>query len=207
MKKSILIFLLPIFLMVGCDTQENQSSGDSGTDIFDEDTATLPAQPREETATKQNDRNAGSAITLYHNDRFNFCVSYPRETFQLDKESQNNDGKSFVNMDGFQMEAYGRNQITTDETLEEAFEFEKSENQDEQARNITYSTKGDNWFVVSGTEGGSIFYRKTYLLDDQFVTLDFSYPAEEKNKFEPVMKQILENFPGCKGQKEEGQGT
>ncbi len=134
----------------------------------------------------------------YHNERFNFCVSYPSNFLSPQGESENYDGNTFANANGSsEMRASGIFNALY-ETTEEAFE-RATENGTyyEEERNITYKRQRDNWYVVSGKYYESIFYARTTLVRDTFYTLYFEYHPSEENKFSEIIKRNTRYFPEC----------
>ena len=64
---------------------------------------------------------------------------------------------------------------------------------------ITYETRGKNWFVISGTKTGNIFYEKHLLshgMNEDFV---MSYPASAKQIYDPIVARMAKSFRSGKG--------
>ncbi len=139
----------------------------------------------------------GSAISTgaeefarYCNGRFGFCIDYPTRLVP-EPEPDNGDGKRFYDSEGFLMIASGINNANDDTLLGEmrsqARDFDK----------ITYRAKGKDWFVLSGTKGTHILYRKAYVGPDAINHLFIEYPADLKKKYGPVVTKVSRSFqPG-----------
>ncbi|MGB6731229.1 MAG: hypothetical protein WBE84_08720 [Xanthobacteraceae bacterium] len=64
---------------------------------------------------------------------------------------------------------------------------------------VTYETRGKNWFVISGTKTGNIFYEKHLLshgMNEDFV---MSYPASAKQVYDPIVARMAKSFRSGKG--------
>lgn len=62
-------------------------------------------------------------------------------------------------------------------------------------RNVTYRIiEADDFFVVSGTDDGQVFYQKTYLEDGVFKVLELQYDEELRQVFGPIARVIGDSF-------------
>jgi hypothetical protein len=62
---------------------------------------------------------------------------------------------------------------------------------------ITYSTKGKNWFVLSGFKGKNILYIKTFIGKEKINDLYLEYPKELKDKYDKIVSKVVRSFkPG-----------
>lgn len=200
-SSKLFLFLLLLIVFVAC----NQSTGeatevDETTELEDGDNAEDSEQNKNEDVEVVNP--ADEQLTnwkTYHNERFDFCVSYPANFLSPKGESENHDGNTFANANGSsEMRASGIYNALS-ETVEEAFErASKNGTYYEDERNITYKRQKDNWFVVSGKYYESIFYVRTTLIEDTFYTLYFEYHPSEESKFSEIIKRNTRNFPSCK---------
>lgn len=136
----------------------------------------------------------------YCNDRFSFCIKYPKE-FIAQNEADAQDGRTFISKDmRSRILAYGRLAIEDLDKLSQEFEFATKGIQ------VTYKKSGSDWFIFSAIEpGGNIIYQKTrkkkiaYLSEtadtEVFQTLRISYPADQKNKYADYCKLISKSLP------------
>src|SRR5690606_32727908 len=107
--------------------------------------------------TQEVENNLSSLFYKYCNDRFSFCIEYPSQ-FTPNGESENRDGQNFTSVDGITtISAWGNLMIEDINDLDVNFEYALNESNN----NITYKTKKKNFFVISGTNGDNVFYRKT----------------------------------------------
>jgi len=129
-------------------------------------------------------------FSRYCNGRFGFCVDYPTGLV-LEPEPDNGDGRRFHDSAGFLMMASAMTNAS-DDTLEremnsQAGGFDR----------ITYQAKGKDWFVLSGSKGSHILYRKTYIGPGAVNRLYFEYPATLNKKYNPIVTKISRSFePG-----------
>ncbi|MEC4892348.1 MAG: hypothetical protein SAL07_04250 [Oscillatoria sp. PMC 1051.18] len=129
----------------------------------------------------------------YYNPRFNFSVLYPPNLVSPQSPPQNNDGREFLSSDGsISMRVFGSNNALN-QTLAEIYD---EQSQETPSRQVTYRTRGEDWFVVSGYENGEVFYRKTYLRNGDFKTLIIRYNRALQPEFDPIVTEISQSFRG-----------
>ena len=136
----------------------------------------------------------------YANVRFPFTIPYPKGLLIPGEESDNGDGLAFTSPDGQTvMTASGINNAN-DDTLQSEYRDElKGASKSGQPRHVTFKAIKKNWFVVSGTEGDKVFYQKTYLSDDQFMSFRIHYPASQRAKWDPIVAHISKQFKVTSG--------
>lgn len=61
-------------------------------------------------------------------------------------------------------------------------------------RRVTYKTRGNNWFVVSGYKKGQIFYQKTRLAGHSLHSTVLTYPPSERERMNPVVERLNRSF-------------
>lgn len=129
--------------------------------------------------------------SVYHNQRFDFCVLYPH-TFTKGIEPTNGDGRSFMMDNGAgRMLVYGAWQMPGKSLKEDYALAQKS------GEKITYKALFKNSYVVSGINKGRIFYHKTVLRKDLLITVSFDYLPGEKKRFDQIIKTVTKSFPVC----------
>ena len=134
----------------------------------------------------------------YHNQRFDFCVSYPSSFLREKGESENQDGNTFANANGSSEMRASAMYNALEESIKEAFQSAtKNERYYEDERIVMYKQQKDNWFVVSGKYNESIFYVRTVLIEDTFYSLYFEYHPSERKQFDEIIKRVCNDFPDC----------
>lgn len=124
----------------------------------------------------------------YQNSRFRFSIKYP-DTFRPILVSDNNDGIKLANEDESSiLTVYGSNNAFR-ETVISAYEKAIKEH-----RNISYKKQKGNWFVVSWSEGNTIFYQKSVVGKGSINTFIFEYPADEKSMYDPIVSVLNKSF-------------
>jgi hypothetical protein len=61
-------------------------------------------------------------------------------------------------------------------------------------RVVTYKVLRGSWFVFSGSESNRIFYQKTLLRNDEFLTFSIEYDASQKSIYDPITATISRSF-------------
>ncbi|WP_285828660.1 J domain-containing protein [Bacteroides acidifaciens] len=121
----------------------------------------------------------------YHNEHFNYSISYP--SFLIQGEESSN-GCRFSMNDDIYLVVSGISNIYN-ESIENKYKQYDT-------KYITYSRLNKNWFVLSGyTSNGSIYYQKTVLHNDAFITATLCFPTKYKNEFDLIIKRIFSKFP------------
>ena len=126
---------------------------------------------------------------VYSNARFGYSIAYP--LFLVPGgESDNGDGQGFFSEDGQSrlLVFAGFNVLET--PLAEEYASALSD----MHRKVTYKVLKKDRFVVSGYEGGRIFYQKTVLKRDTYFTFDLLYPEERRQEFDALIKPIADSF-------------
>jgi hypothetical protein len=132
----------------------------------------------------------------YHNARFDYSISYPADLLIPQGEAVNGDGQRFLSRDGrTELLVYGAYN-SLDQTLREIFEQESVRSTEHPNRVVTYKVLRNDWFVVSGTEDGRIFYQKTMLRNSTFKTFRIEYDKNEKQTFDSITAFIARSFNG-----------
>jgi hypothetical protein len=126
----------------------------------------------------------------YSNARFGYSVSYPAAILVPQGEADNGDGQIFRSKDGHaEMRVFGRYNVQN-ETLRSAF------NAAQEGKSVTYKLLRGNFYVVSGHEGGKIFYEKTLLKGDTFKTFMIEYDEADASTYDAITARIARSFVG-----------
>lgn len=135
----------------------------------------------------------------YENSRFGVQASVPASGFTMEPPPANNDGRKWV-MNGGKAEfsIYG-SYFTVAENFEGLRSFQQKIFA-EKGIIISYEASGDGWFVMSGTKGNDIYYRKhslNYKCRNTIIN-GFSavYSANVKAILNPIVNHISRSLKG-----------
>ena len=134
----------------------------------------------------------------YRNDRFGTTIDYPADRFTSGRPPDNNDGLSFTAPDGARFSVWGSlNALEHDLAGLEAFVRENGA-KDER---ITYRAAGKSWFVLSGTRGETIFYKRYLLSHRGEVENGFQirYPASRAQTYDPIVARMAKSLRAGRG--------
>lgn len=146
-------------------------------------------------AAQSRPAQAQAGYATYHNARFNYSIAYPAKVLIPQGEAANGDGQKFLSRDGrVEMLVYGSNN-SLNQTLRDAYQEEINPSAHPQRR-ISYQVMRADWFVVSGTENGRVFYQKTFLRREVFKTFRIEYDESQKGTFDSITAAIAKSFKG-----------
>lgn len=138
---------------------------------------------------------AQTTYRTYHNARFDYSISYPVKLLIPQGEPVNGDGQRFTSRDGrAEMLVYGSHN-SLDKTLRQVYDEEIS-HPEHPDRTVTYQVFRGDWFVMSGTENGRVFYQKTMLRNGVFKTFRIEYDRSEKRTYDAITATISRSFNG-----------
>jgi hypothetical protein len=131
-----------------------------------------------------------TAYNSYYNDRFGFGIQYPKG-MTLAQPPDNGDGQRFFN-DELVITAYGGNTniINTDESAATYYQEDLNRISEE----IAYKKLGNDWYVISYEKDGLIIYKKFFFRGSIFNTFEIKYPANKKEKYDPIVTHIVKTF-------------
>jgi hypothetical protein len=139
--------------------------------------------------------SAQAGYRRYHNARFGYSISYPVKILIPQGEAANGDGQKFLSRDGrTEILVYGSHNVF-DQTLQQVYQKELSRTEHPN-RLVTYQVLKADWFVVSGIEGGRVFYQKTLLRGGVFKTFRIEYDERQKGTFDSITATISRSFRG-----------
>lgn len=130
-------------------------------------------------------------FNVYCNDRFDFCIHYPEKLIPQG-ESHNGDGQVFTSNDGkASLTVYRSFRDLDGNGVDFKREFE---NDLRLYPKVTYKKLGKDFFVISGFDGGNIFYQKAIMKNDEFITSLLTYPESEKDYYGKAAEKIFKTF-------------
>jgi len=132
------------------------------------------------------DAAAGEAV--YVNEKYRFEIAYPADLFTPQGESDAGDGQRFL-AEGGEMLVYAAYNV-----LDADIDAEYRQVLARPGLKASYRVLKKDWFAVSGIEGGRVYYRKTFLRDGAFYTVELSYDAGKKKEFDPAVTQAVKSF-------------
>ncbi len=138
---------------------------------------------------------AADVYDIYHNDRFDYSIEYPKDVLFPQGESDNGDGQKFLSKDAdASLIVYGSNNALK-QSLEEVYREESRGGTAENPKKVvTYKLLEDNWFVVSGYNSGRVFYQKTIFHDDVLKTFVLEYDKSQKEIYDSIAKRLEKSF-------------
>jgi hypothetical protein len=130
----------------------------------------------------------------YNNARFAYSIDYPSALLEMQPESANGDGTTFVSKDNsVELRVWGEYNAA-EKTWQEAYDLDLKGLGEKPA----YAVLKSEWYVISGTKDGKIHYQKTLrrkLRDGEvFYTFTLEYPESERTKFDAIVRRIARSF-------------
>ena len=141
--------------------------------------------------------NETPPIATYRNERFGFRLTYPSSVFEPGEAPQGGQGMVFTSRDGSARLLVSAGQNTTGETLGSYRRFVLSKTYAD-AR-IAYAPVRGSWFVLSGTNGDTMFYERiTFRCGGQVIYgWQMTYPAAERKIYDPIVEAVHRSYrPG-----------
>jgi hypothetical protein len=124
----------------------------------------------------------------YVNSRFGFSATIPAG-FEPAEPPTNGDGIHYTSTDGLaKITMYGSN--SDGQTTKEYYDQIASGLGTEP----TYSRLADDWFVLSGQKGDTIFYTKVFVGSHSLNALTFEYPAEQADQYRLLNDFLVRSF-------------
>jgi hypothetical protein len=130
----------------------------------------------------------------YTNVRFKYSICYPQELFSPQGEAENSDGQKFLAKDGARLVVYGQFN-SLNEPLKVVLQ-DTSTRLTGTSGTVTYKVIKNDWFVISGETGESVFYSKTLLAGNQLKSFEFTYDIRESETYKPVIERVSRCFVG-----------
>lgn len=132
----------------------------------------------------------------YKNSRFGTTATFPAEIFDMiDPPPTNGDGRLFRSSDGAELAIYG--QLNALDYTPEGMVSYARDNAAAEGREVTYAASGKDWAVISGVEGGTIFYqRHEFGADNAIHSMVLSYPETQKALYDKLAGAIAGSLEG-----------
>ncbi|NJO23709.1 MAG: hypothetical protein HC868_13270 [Sphingomonadales bacterium] len=138
-----------------------------------------------------------SPSAAYRNERFGFELAYPSAIFEPGEAPEGGQGMVFISRDGAAQLLVSAGQNTTGETLGSYRRFVLSKTYAD-AR-IEYAPVRDSWFVLSGTNGDTMFYERiTFRCGGKVIYgWQMTYPVAERRTYDPIVEAVHRSYrPG-----------
>jgi len=134
----------------------------------------------------------------YVNTHYGFEIDYPTSLVPQG-ESDSKDGQRFEapNKKTILWAYYDRSSNLIDDATDNQYTFDfyyKREIANQKDRQVTYKVFKKDFFVISGTEGNKIFYRKTINTENGWFTFELLYDQAERNIYDKVCGQLAKSF-------------
>ena len=137
----------------------------------------------------------------YQNDRYGTTIDYP-DFFKPGPPPDNDDGRRFKSADRAEFAVFASyGALDFDLAGYRKYILEKLG----PGKAVTYQAHGDDWFVVSGTEGDGIFYERYMLPHGKAMAEGFvegfvmSYPAALKRTYDSIVARMAKSFRSGSG--------
>lgn len=148
--------------------------------------------------------SAATAVTQgwssYKNERFGFQLSYPGGLFQLTETPNSDSGALWRSTDGTARLLATATVNETSETIETYREFVMRETYAD--AKFEYTPTKENWFVLSGQNGDTIFYERiTFVCQGRFIYgWQLNYPVSQKRKYDAIVEAIHRSYKPGRGE-------
>jgi hypothetical protein len=138
------------------------------------------------------------STTAYRNERFfGFAFTYPATVFVPGEVPDEGQGMVFTSRDGTARLLVSAGQNATGETLNSYRRFVLSKSYPD-AR-IEYAPVRNSWFVLSGTNGDTMFYERITCRCEGKVIYGWqmTYPVAERHIYDPIVEAVHRSYrPG-----------
>jgi hypothetical protein len=188
MNKIFFLILTSILFACGTEPAKNSSV------IHDQNSDSSQSK---DSTTKISSNNQLLDLGKYCNNRFDFCINYPKRLLTQETESENGDGTDFSNnRNEFVLTVFGRNNLDPNgETLSLRRQFDSDITElRTKGDTISYKRLSSTFYIVSGKRKGKIFYQKTISKKDAFAFAILEYSVNERSIYDPVAQGIFSSF-------------
>jgi hypothetical protein len=142
---------------------------------------------------------AAQDFATYRNERHGFSLSYPATTFTPQPPPANEAGRVFLSRDGNARLLAGALPNAEGLNLRDYRNFVLQQSYPGAA--IDYAPMRDNWFVLSGTRDGVMFYeRVTFTCGGRLInSWAMLYPAAERRLYDRIVEQVARSYRAGEG--------
>lgn len=143
--------------------------------------------------------NASSSAT-YRNERFGFELTYPSTVFEPGEAPDEGQGMVFTSRDGAARLLVSAGQNTTGETLRSYRQFVLSKTYAD--AHVEYAPVRGSWFVLSGTNGDTMFYERiTFRCGGKVIYgWQMTYPVAERAIYDPIVEAVHRSYRPGRGE-------
>ena len=152
-------------------------------------------------AAPGNDGQTKSAVEqiVYRNAKFGFSLRIPEDVFAPSTTPNAEGGGMWVSRDGQARLVAAAQPNETQESLQSYRKFLMTQTYENAT--FDYTPMRDNWFVLSGTKDGRMFYeRVTFACDGRYIYgWQLQYPVAERQRYDRVVEAVHRNYKVGKG--------
>lgn len=132
------------------------------------------------------------------NERHGFAIAYPENVFEQTLPSKTDEGRAFLSKDGKAKLLVGAFVNESEATLKDYRRYLLEEQY--AGADIDYAPVKRRWFVLSGTQGGEIFYQRvSFTCGGKLInSWAMLYPASDRKFYDRVVEAVAPTFtPGA----------
>lgn len=133
----------------------------------------------------------------YGNARFEFTICFPADLLTPQPEADNGDGRVFVAADGTRMEVWGSFNAQ-DLTPAQVLATETARITSEHGK-VTYKASKLDWYALSGTRDGKIFYQRGLSDTVRFASFRLVYSKAAAATWNSIATRISACLSGAEG--------
>jgi hypothetical protein len=132
-------------------------------------------------------------VATYRNEKHGFTLTYPADKF-VALPPAGDSARMFVSRDGNARLLVGALRNFDGKNLRDYREFLLAASYP--GAQIDYAPVRDNWFVLSGTRGTTMFYeRVTFTCGERIInSWAMLYPAAERKVYDPIITQVHRSY-------------
>ncbi len=130
----------------------------------------------------------GVVYKTYINARFGFSIEYP-DIFTEQVLPTNNDGILLSNPDKQLSLVVSGCYNVLEETAVGNYQSDMNS-----LENINYHYQKDDWYVISWSEGDTMFYKKMIVGIDQISTFIINYPVDDASQYDQIVEHLFKTF-------------
>ena len=146
---------------------------------------------------------AAKSWRTYRNERFGTKIEYP-DRFRSGRPPDNGGGLAFTSQDGAKFSIWGSLNVLEHDLkgLEEFLDEDRPSSE-----RVTYRARGENWIVLSGTRGNTVFYERHLLSHSGSIVNGFEivYPARLEKAYDAIVTRMSRSFAAGRGENTEGE--